>query len=402
MKKSTVTQASLRKSIVRPFSQVRRQRQTAHDSRFIQLRWYNSRGYGRYASQVAITSRIIHRLVDAQSSEEIYAQLAGAVYELLPEVDAVIIGLYGEILGRIQWVYAMRGEDIIPPEQIPALLQTLAASCAELPALEPGGVYSGGQLSPQPAVFAPLATQEEFIGEVQAYRQGRQPFSIPDQEVLTILAHTTAVVIQNKRLSDGLQRTQRDLYHAYDVTLDSLARALELRDRETEGHTRRVAGLAVALGERIGLQGDDLVDLRRGAQLHDIGKMGIPDGILLKPQSLTSEEWVIMRKHTEYALDVLGPIDYLKNALDIPHYHHEKWDGSGYPNGLEGEAIPLAARVFAIVDVWDALTSDRPYRKAWPKARVIDYMRQQSGKHFDPRVLAAFLQMVKENAVPGM
>jgi HD-GYP domain-containing protein (c-di-GMP phosphodiesterase class II) len=391
MKKSFTSQPFTQKHAIRPLERSYRRRQIRRAGRLGHIRWY-----GRYASRIAVTSRIIDALVEARNTEEIYAQLAIAVRELLTGVDAVVIGLYGGVAPRIQWVYALQGETVVPPEQIPTLLQMLAASNAEVPTLEPRGIFSGGQISPQPAAYAPMTTKEEFIGEVQAYRLGGQPFSVPDQEVLTLLASTAAVVIQNQRLSEGLQRSRRDLFHAYDVTLESLARALELRDRETEGHTRRVAELAVDLGKRAGMQGEALVDLRRGAQLHDIGKMGIPDGILLKTQSLTSEEWAIMRKHTEYALDVLQPIEYLKNALDIPHYHHEKWDGSGYPKGLKGEEIPLAARVFAIVDVWDALTSDRPYRKAWPKTRAIFYMRQQSGKHFDPRLLAIFLTMMQQ------
>ncbi|HEX9018457.1 MAG TPA: hypothetical protein VF806_04695, partial [Anaerolineaceae bacterium] len=247
MKKSYLSQATTYRNAAKTFDIFFRLRQTRSVNRRGRLGWY-----GRYAGQMVTTSRIIHGLVSVRSIEEIYAQLASAVCELLPEVEAVIIGLYGGILQRIQWVYAIRRDDIIPPEQIPSLLQTLAAASADMPMLEPTGVYSGGQPSPQPAVYAPLATKEEYIGEVQAYRQGRNPFSVPDQEVLTILANTTAVVIQNKRLSEGLQRSKRDLFHAYDVTLESLARALELRDRETEGHTRRVAELAVELGLRVG------------------------------------------------------------------------------------------------------------------------------------------------------
>lgn len=396
MKKSLTSHPFTPKSTAKPLKQIFQWRRTRHAERSDQARWY-----GDSLSRVAVTSHMMGRLVNARSIEEAYAQLAGALRELLTGVDAVIIGLYGGVLLRIQWVYAIHGQTVVPPEQIPALLQRLAASSAAVPTLEPDGVFSGGQINPQSVIYAPLATQEELIGEVQAYRQDDQSFSALDQEVLALLASTAAVVIQNKRLSEGLQCSRRDLFRAYDVTLESLARTLELRDRETEDHTRRVAELAVELGRRAGLQGEALVDLRRGAQLHDIGKMGIPDGILLKPQSLTSEEWAVMRKHTDYALEVLQPIEYLKNALDVPHYHHEKWDGSGYPKGLKGEEIPLSARVFAIVDVWDALTSDRPYRKAWPKTHALFYMRQQSGKHFDPHLLAIFLQMMEETPPQG-
>jgi HD-GYP domain-containing protein (c-di-GMP phosphodiesterase class II) len=149
------------------------------------------------------------------------------------------------------------------------------------------------------------------------------------------------------------------------------------------------SGLARALG----ISEERLVQVRRGALLHDIGKMGVPDDILLKPGPLTDEEWVIMRQHPQFAFEMLSPIQYLNLALDIPYCHHEKWDGSGYPRGLKGEQIPLAARVFAVVDVWDALLSDRPYRKAWPMEKVVKYLKAESGKHFDPKVLEAFLKM---------
>jgi len=142
----------------------------------------------------------------------------------------------------------------------------------------------------------------------------------------------------------------------------------------------------------------ELVHVRRGALLHDMGKLGIPDSILLKPGKLTDEEWVIMRKHPSYAYEMLSPITYLRPALDIPHGHHEKWDGSGYPRGFKGEQIPLAARIFAVVDVWDALCSDRPYRRAWPEEEVREYISSTSGTHFDPRVVEAFLNMIEKRS----
>ena len=128
--------------------------------------------------------------------------------------------------------------------------------------------------------------------------------------------------------------------------------------------------------------------------MHDIGKMGVPDNILLKPGPLTEEEWEIMRKHPQFAYELLTPIDYLHQALDIPYSHHEKWDGTGYPRGLKGEEIPLAARIFAVVDVWDALTSERPYRPAWSREKAIEYIKTQSGVHFDPQVVEVFLESI--------
>ncbi|MDZ4242162.1 MAG: HD domain-containing phosphohydrolase, partial [Candidatus Omnitrophota bacterium] len=172
------------------------------------------------------------------------------------------------------------------------------------------------------------------------------------------------------------------------------AMALDLRDKETEGHSRRVTETTEQIARAMDLSEADLVHVRRGALLHDLGKLGIPDGILLKPGPLTEEEWVIMRRHPQLAFDLLSPIAYLKPALDIPYCHHEKLDGSGYPRGLSGEQIPLAARIFAVVDVWDALHSDRPYRPAMPPEKARAIIEADTGRHFDPRVVEAFFRVM--------
>ena len=172
--------------------------------------------------------------------------------------------------------------------------------------------------------------------------------------------------------------------------------ALELREQETAGHCNRVVELTLNFAHLLGIQPNDLIHVHRGALLHDIGKMGVPDSILLKPGPLSDEEWVIMRKHPVYAYELLRQISFLLPALDIPYYHHEKWDGSGYPTGLSGEDIPLAARIFAIIDVWDALLSDRPYRDALLKKQVVEYIQQESGRHFDPKLVEVFLDMIKK------
>jgi HD-GYP domain-containing protein (c-di-GMP phosphodiesterase class II) len=148
---------------------------------------------------------------------------------------------------------------------------------------------------------------------------------------------------------------------------------------------------------RLGVSGEDLLNIRRGALLHDIGKMAIPDGILLKPGKLSEDEWDVMKEHPVYAFQMLSPIEYLKDALDIPYLHHERWDGTGYPQGLKGEEIPLAARIFAVIDVWDALQSDRPYRPAWTEDQALEHIREMSGSHFDPEVAAEFLEMIKKS-----
>jgi PAS domain S-box-containing protein len=209
------------------------------------------------------------------------------------------------------------------------------------------------------------------------------------------MAGQAAMAIDSGQLFGNLQRANHDLGLAYDTTIEGWSRAMDLRDHETEGHTLRVTETTVELGNRAGLSAEEMVHVRRGALLHDIGKMGVPDAILLKPGPLTDEEWVIMRQHPQIAFDLLKPIGYLRPALDIPYCHHEKWDGSGYPRRLKGVQIPRAARLFAVVDVWDALRSDRPYRPRWPDDKVHAFLRAQSGTHFDPDAVDLFLQIAQ-------
>lgn len=222
-----------------------------------------------------------------------------------------------------------------------------------------------------------------------------------DQNAAT-LAHTFALhataAIENTQLFENLQLSNQELSLAYDTTLAGWAKALELRDKETHGHTNRVTDLTMELARFIGLSKADLVHLRRGVLLHDIGKMGVPDEILHKEGPLTKEEWIEMHKHPQYAFDLLYPILFLRPSLDVPYSHHEWWDGTGYPQKLKGEEIPLPARLFAIVDVWDALLSDRPYRKAWTKTKVSRYLQKQAGSHFDPNLVKVFLKMMDEKA----
>ena len=189
----------------------------------------------------------------------------------------------------------------------------------------------------------------------------------------------------------NLQQAHDELVDAYSSTLEGWAKALELRDHETEGHCQRVTEMTVRLASKLGVKDDDLVHVHRGALLHDIGKIGIPDGILLKTGPLTDQEQTIMRQHPTFAYEMLSSIKYLLPAIDIPYCHHEKWEGGGYPRGLPGEEIPFPARIFAVVDVWDALTSDRPYRPAWSEEKALQQINTDAGTHFDPRVVEAFL-----------
>ena len=193
-----------------------------------------------------------------------------------------------------------------------------------------------------------------------------------------------------------LRAANAQLLNAYEATIEGLSHALDLRDRETEGHSRRVTELTVKLAQALNMSDEDITHIRRGALLHDVGKIGIPDSILHKPDALTAEEWAITRKHPQFAYDMLSPIEYLRPALEIPYNHHEKWDGSGYPRGLKAEGIPTSARLFAIADVWDALTSDRPYRPAWSQEEARLYIREQSGKHFDPMVVELFFKVISQ------
>jgi putative two-component system response regulator len=192
-----------------------------------------------------------------------------------------------------------------------------------------------------------------------------------------------------------LQAANKQLLAAYEATIEGWSHAMDLRDRETEGHSRRVANLTVELAQAVGMSEDGILHLRRGALLHDLGKIGVPDSILHKRATLTDQEWAIMRKHPQFAHDMLYPIEYLRPALDIPYSHHEKWDGTGYPRGVQGEEIPLAARLFAVIDVWDALISDRPYRPAWSETDALTYIRDQSGRHFDPKSVDLFFDVIK-------
>jgi PAS domain S-box-containing protein/putative nucleotidyltransferase with HDIG domain len=242
----------------------------------------------------------------------------------------------------------------------------------------------------------PLLARGEVHGVLEIMY--RTPFE-PDNNwwiFVNALAVQAAIAIHTARLFADRERANAELMHSYDATIQGWSRALDLRDRETEGHSVRVTELAMQLARRMNLPPEEIDHIRRGALLHDIGKMGVPDHILLKPGPLSSEEWDVMRMHPKYAYEWLSPIPFLHPALAIPYAHHERWDGKGYPRGLCAEQIPLAARIFAVVDVWDALCSHRPYREAWPETRAIEHIRALAGSHFDPQVVEVFLELIHE------
>ncbi|HSJ87953.1 MAG TPA: HD domain-containing phosphohydrolase [Anaerolineales bacterium] len=265
------------------------------------------------------------------------------------------------------------------------------------------------KVPPEDPFFATLFAEENFVsyyglpliakGRVEGVLEvfHRSPlYPYPEWlDFLNILAGQAALAVDNATLFENLQASNQKLIRAYDTTIEGWSRALDLRDKETEGHTQRVTEMTIHLARHFAFSEEELLHIQRGALLHDIGKMGVPDNILLKLEPLTEEEWIIMRQHPQYAYDLLKPITFLARALEIPYCHHEKWDGTGYPSGLKGEEIPLTARIFAVVDVWDALRSDRSYRLAWSKEDALAYIREQSGKHFDPSVVEIFLKQIE-------
>lgn len=241
---------------------------------------------------------------------------------------------------------------------------------------------------------APLKLKNESIGVIFVdSRMHVGLFRESDLEMLSAFANQAAVAIDNARLFEGLQSANKELIDAYHDTLKGWALALEMRDRETEGHTQRVTSLTLVLAKKMGIDGEELEQIERGALLHDIGKLSIPDGVLLKRGDLTLPERKFMEMHPQFAKEYLEKIKYLHPAINIPYCHHEKWDGSGYPQNMKGEDIPFAARIFAVVDVWDALTSERPYRAPVEPDEVRRIIREKSGSHFDPQVVNAFLEM---------
>ena len=321
----------------------------------------------------------------------------------LLQVDAAAVLLRVAPSQALEYA-AVRG---IRRDMLPALGPRLGADCAGYVALRrrilrlPGDATPGAPTS-HPLhdhgyvgyYGVPLVAKGRVEGVLEIFHRTALDPDTEWQEFLETLAGQAAIAIDHAALFESMQRVNVELSMAYDTTLEGWARALELRDKETEGHSQRVTAMTLRLARALGLREADMAHIRRGALLHDIGKMGIADSILLKPGPLTEPEWEVMRRHPGYAYDLLAPIDYLRPALDIPYCHHERWDGSGYPRGLAGEQIPLTARIFAVVDVWDALSCDRPYRQAWPEAQVREHIRSLAGSHFDPRVAEVFLNAV--------
>jgi response regulator RpfG family c-di-GMP phosphodiesterase len=321
----------------------------------------------------------------------------------LLQVDAAAVLLRAAPSQALEYA-AVRG---IRRDALPTIGPHFGAECAgyvalhrrilRLPGADAPGVPSQHALRDQgfAGYFGvPLVAKGRVEGVLEIFHRVALDPDQEWQEFLETLAGQAAIAIDHAALFESMQRANVELSLAYDTTLEGWARALELRDKETEGHSQRVTAMTLRLARTLGQAEAELGHIRRGALLHDIGKMGIPDSILLKPGPLSEAEWEVMRRHPTYAYELLAPIDYLRPALDIPYCHHERWDGTGYPRGLKGEQIPLTARIFALVDVWDALSRDRPYRAAWPEARVREHIRSLAGSHFDPQIAEVFLNSV--------
>ncbi|MEO8358327.1 MAG: GAF domain-containing protein [Chloroflexota bacterium] len=320
-------------------------------------------------------------------------------------VDAVDIGLYHPDIQSITYVASTGFQTAVPTRPQLRLSESLAGqtiikqSILHVTDLQNAREARNELLLRREGfvtyIGIPLIVKGQIKGVFEVFH--RRPLSptLDWMEFLHTLAGQAAIAIDSSQLFENLQRSNQELMQAYDTTLEGWARALELRDRETEGHTRRVTELTMLLARFMGISDSELVNIHRGVLLHDIGKMGVPDHILKKTGELDANEWVEMRQHPIYAYNLLSPISYLRRALDIPYCHHEHWDGSGYPRGLKGEQIPLSARIFSVVDIWDALLSDRPYRKAWPREKVIQYLRDVAGIILDPRIVEIFFKMLE-------
>ncbi|MDD8031896.1 MAG: PAS domain S-box protein [Acidobacteriota bacterium] len=364
---------------------------------FSRLQWYIEMMKSLYSIERTIASSFDLQMILDFTLQE-------AIHHL--KVDASCVYLIDSSSSVLDY---KAGLGFLHPEAIPERLR-LRDGTLDTIVIEKNQLFIRDLRKEQLPSFLPLIKQEQFQSllaiplEAKGKTQGvlivfhRSPlYPSPDlNEFLTNIGGQLAIAIDNIGMFEELNRSHLELTTAYDTTIEGWAQALELRDQETEGHARRVADLTVRLARNLGVPAEQLVHIRRGAILHDIGKMGIPDQILLKAGPLTMEEREIMKRHPIYARELLLPIKYLHPAIDIPYCHHERWDGTGYPQGLKGDQIPLAARIFAVIDVWDALISDRPYRSAWPEEKALNYIREQAEHHFDPRVVEKFLDLIKE------
>lgn len=355
---------------------------------------------GRQSRRLATLSDIEHAVAGNLDVDDLLAKALGRIKAEL-EVDAVSVLLANPNEQRLDYKLGLGFNSVTPEscrlkldggcpgDQVSHKDETLIQSlpdrsfewmCTPKLAAEGFKTYIG----------IPLTVKHENRGVLELFHRDVMKPNQDWMQFVETLASQLAVAVENASLYKDIHQSNIDLVNAYDATIEGWSRAMDMRDKETEGHTLRVTELSLQIACIMGYKDEDLVHIKRGALLHDIGKLGIPDRILLKPGPLTDDEWTVMRKHPSFAYEMLAPVDYLRPALDIPYSHHEKWDGSGYPRGLKKKEIPMPARIFSVVDVWDALTSDRPYRKAWSQEQTADHIHTSTGSHFDPEVVEVF------------
>ncbi len=344
------------------------------------------------------------------SSEALPIVLSALLENLSRElqVDGADILTLNEENETLEWVAGIGFNELTMPEH-PARYN-LGANFASQVAVQRAPRLMVNLTDIDPQFLLPPARQQGFIcycalpliakgsvkGIMEIYHRQKTNMETECLGFLRTMSDQAAIAIDNALLFARLQRTNQDLLEAYDATIRGWARALDLRNSEAGDHTRRLVTMTLNLADRLGIPMDQWEHIRRGVILHDIGKMAVPDEILLKPGPLTPAEWEVMRRHPTYAHDWMSHIPFLQPAMEIPYGHHERWDGSGYPLGLQAEAIPLPARIFAVVDVWDALTHDRVYHTAWARHEALTYLETNAGKLFDPRVVAAFMAYLQE------
>ena len=371
--------------------------------------------------RVAALRAVDQAIISSQPLSVVLNRLLAELVELLHVPGAAVLRLSAD--GQQLNALAAHG---VRPEGSSAAAIPVEGSLPGRAVLEKAAIHTGGVMlepasipatgdgeaapNPGPARYfaLPLTADHHMLGVLEVVQTNHTPPPADWLGFLDAMAHQAANAISRWELQESLHNSNEELAAAYsslgiktgelaiayEATLAGWSKALELRDRETQGHTQRVTDLAIRMASQVGMTEQELLQVHRGALLHDIGKMGIPDSILQKPGPLTDEEWQVMRQHPVYARQMLQPIPYLDPAVEIPASHHEWWNGQGYPLGLRGEEIPLSARIFALADVWDALCSNRPYRQAWPPEKVAAYIRAGCGVQFDPQLVEEFLKLV--------
>ena len=392
-------------------SPVRTNLNSAFSSSFMRLGRLKERA--RYSRERLVTiSQLGCILSECSVLPEFYDRLSSSVLSLFSHADTLYIYQVDPLHHDIRFIHSAQRNPALAAEIPPAILPV--SSLTGLPAEVlrtaspllisdlPDYAASQGCTFPEMAgdsqvkslLLAPMISRKTVFGILELLSGARSQFNRADTDLLLSIGSTAALVLQNNAFKEDLDFANRSLAKTFENTIESWRRALELRDQFSGGHATRAAEMAVRLGAYLGVDRRELVFLRFGAVLHDIGKIGIPDSVLLKAGPLEASEMCLMRKHPQFAFEMLSSLPNFAPVLEIPYYHHERWDGSGYPTGLEGEQIPLAARIFAVVDVWDALCSDRPYRSAWTEERALTYIREESGRHFDPRIVEAFVALM--------